>query len=288
MALRSHSSRAVGRLQQVLAEHWSEAYRPEHHAWKDTSVPRLATLLRTVAIAALGGSLLALTPSAPAAPPGEAARLVPGPAVGDCHQLTYRQGFAESDSRPPVDCADVHNTLTVAVVTVAEDTTWSDADAVWGKVGARCYRALDAALGRTARARERSAYSVIYFIPTPQERADGARWVRCDASLWGRGTLRTLPHTSPLLEQPITDRVDRCLTGKPFNVIVCAQKHVFRATGAARMRFTSFPSQRKVQAFAERKCPSRVSSPSWRYTYPMTTEWKAGRRYLVCYTKTRA
>jgi hypothetical protein len=248
-------------------------------------VPRLTTLLRTFAIAALGGSLLAVTPSASAAPEQEA-RLVPGPAVGDCHRLTYKDGLAQTDTRPTVDCADAHNTLTVAVVNVDEDTEWSDGNAVWDKVGARCYRALDKTLGRTARARERSAYLVIYFIPTAQERADGARWVRCDASLWGRGALRPLPDTSPLLEQPLTDQTDRCLTGKPFNVIVCAHKHVYRASGLARMPFQAYPSQRQVQAFAERKCPSRVSSADWRYTFPMATEWKAGRRYLACFTRT--
>lgn len=243
-------------------------------------MPRLTTLLRAAAVTALSASLLAVAPAAPAVPAG--------PAVGDCHRLTQQETLAASDSDPAVDCGTTHNALTVKVVTVAADTDWGDGDAVWNKVGTSCYRGLDATLGRTARARERSAYGLVWFIPTAQQRADGARWVRCDAVLWGRPSLRPIPDASPLLEQPLTDRVARCLTGKPYYTVGCAQKHAFRATGLARLKFGSYPSDRVAQRFAERQCPSRVSSARWRYTYPNKTAWKAGRHYLVCYTKTSA
>ena len=241
-----------------------------------TTLPRL---LRTVAVTALGLSLLYAVPDT-------ASALVALPAVGDCHLLTAGDVSEESDTKPKVECGTTHTSLTIAVLTMPEDFAWSD-DAVYKKIGVPCTKALDTALGRSARERAMSAYGVTYFIPTAEERGRGASWVRCDALLWGRTSLRPIPDASPLLETPMTDRVKRCLTGRPYNVTVCAQRHSFRATGVAAMKFKTYPGKRKVQRLADAKCPSRVTSSYWRYTYPGPTSWKAGLRLLVCYTKTR-
>lgn len=241
---------------------------------------RLTTVLRTATATALGLSLLSVAPQASAGLPA-------APAVGDCHLLTYDDTYAQSDTKPTVDCATKHTTVTVAVVTMPEDIDWDSTD-VYKKMSARCYRALDATLGRTARARALSAYDVPWFMPTPQERADGARWVRCDAALYAGRSLRAIPDASPLLEAPQTDGVRRCLTGKPFYLTVCSASHVFRATGLVLMRFDSYPSPRQARHLAVAKCPSRVSSYYWRYNYPSRWAWRAGHRFMQCHTKTRS
>lgn len=254
-------------------------------------MPRLSTLLRTVAATAaataLGGSLLTLAPAGSAAPADPSTRAVAQPAVGDCHRLSNAQVRAESDTEPPVDCGTSHNSLTVAVITLPADTDWTDTEKLWGKVATRCYRALNTALGRTAQARALSAYGLVWFIPTARQRDDGARWIRCDVVLHGRAALKPIAHKSPLLEQPLTDRVRRCLTESPYYTVVCADRHAFRSTGLVRMPFKAYPAKPKVQAFAERKCPARTSSDYWRYTYASKWGWKAGNRFLVCYTQTR-
>lgn len=241
---------------------------------------RLARLLRTVAVTALGGSLLYAVPA-------PASALVAIPAVGDCHLLTGADVQETSDTKPKVECSTAHTSVTVAVLTMPEGFVWSD-DAVYQKVGVACTKALDATLGRTAQARAMSAYSWTYFSPTVEERDSGASWVRCDAILWGRTNLRAIPDAAPLLEMPLTDKTWACLTGKPFNLTVCAVRHAFRASGVVAMKFKTYPSKSKVQRLADAKCPWRVKSDSWRYVYPGRTSWKAGHRLLVCYTKTVA
>lgn len=239
----------------------------------------MTRLLRTLAVAALGLSLLSVSPEA------SAGALPAAPVVGDCHLLTFNETYAESDSSPTVDCAATHTTRTVAVVTMPEDIDWSSGDVVT-RLAVPCYRALDATLGRTARDRARSAYGLVFFIPTPEERTGGAHWVRCDAVLYKARTLSPIPDTTPLLEKPLTDQVRRCLTGKPYFLTVCAGRHAFRVTGLVLMTFDSYPSQRRAQRLADAKCPSRVSSSYWRYTYPSKLAWRAGQRFLQCYTKT--
>lgn len=255
-------------------------------------MPRVTLLLRTAATAAVAtvvaGSLLTLAPAGASEPGGASARLVAQPAVGDCHRLAMADVREESETAPPVDCGSTHTSVTVAVVTLPEDTDWSRPDAVWSKVGTRCFRGFDAALGRTAAARARSAYGLAWFIPTPEQRSAGSSWVRCDAILWGRTALRPIPDASPLLEQPLTDRVARCLTARNYYLVVCANKHAFRATGLVRMPFKTYPGKRKAQAFAERKCPALVSSSYWRYTFASRAAWKVGNKFMVCYTQTRA
>jgi len=249
-------------------------------------MPRPRALLRVAIAHAVGASLLATAPAAPAAPSAEPARRA-DPVVGSCYRLTGPEIWADSHSDPPVDCGVTHNALTVAVVTLPAETDWDDEEYLWKKVGPPCYRALDATLGRTARARAMSAYGLVWFQPTSQERADGASWVRCDAVLWEGRSGAPIPDASPLLEQPLTNQVARCLAGNRFYVVRCAQQHTFRATGVARVRFASYPGDRAALRYARRQCPSRVASVRWRYSYPSKTAWKVGHRLLVCYTKTR-
>lgn len=242
-------------------------------------MPRLLTVLRTAAVTALGLSLLSVAPQASAGVPA-------APAVGDCHRITYADGMAAHETKPPVSCSSRHTSVTIAVVSVPEDIDWAS-DAVFKKIATPCYRALDATLGRSARARALSAYSWIWFMPTEQEQAAGAHWVRCDAVLLAGKALRPIPDASPLLEKPQTDQVRRCLTAKPYYVTQCASGHTYRATGLVAMKFSSYPSPRQARRLALAKCPSRVSSYYWRYNYPSRWGWRAGHRLMQCYTKTR-
>ena len=241
---------------------------------------RLLTVLRTAAVTALGLSVLSVAPQASAGLPA-------GPAVGDCHRITYADGLEPHETKPPVSCSSRHTSVTIAVVSVPEDIDWDSAD-VYKKMVVPCYRALDATLGRTARARALSAYSWVWFMPTPQERADGARWVRCDAVLPAGKSFRPIPDTSPLLESPQTDQVRRCLTAKPYYLTQCASRHSYRVTGLVLMRFDSYPKFRQTRRLALAKCPSRVSSRYYRFDYPDRFEWRAGHRFIECYTKTHS
>lgn len=241
---------------------------------------RLVTVLRTAAATALGLSLLSVAPQASAGLPA-------GPAVGDCHLLSFNQTYEPADTKPAVACTSKHTTVTVAVVPMPEDIDWESAD-VYKKMVVPCHRALDATLGRTARARALSAYSWVWFMPTPEERAAGARWVRCDAILPAGKSLRPIPDTTPLLEKPQTNRVWRCLTAKPYYLTHCGSRHSYRATGLVLMGFDTYPRPREARSLALAKCPSRISSHYWRYSYPDRWEWRAGHRFLQCYSKTHA
>lgn len=253
-----------------------------------SSLPRRA--LGAAVATVLATTTLALAPLA-FAPPASAGDVDgPGfqqPTVGECRNLPLSEMYTRSNTTAPTDCADPHTLLVFAVPRLPKGMAWSaPMEKLQITMFNKCRPAWDEFLGRSEAAREMSAYSWAWYIPTKAQRDHGARWFRCDLLLYGGSRALQLPDdVAPVLNQPpLPDSVALCLTLRKY-MTACSRGHAWRATGTVRMRGTSYPSARQFQAAGDR-CRSRVHSNRYFWNGPSRPEWKLGNRTMVCFTKT--
>ena len=239
----------------------------------------LVTLVASVALLPVGAGAALATPDGPD---------YQAPSVGECRNVDLTAASQASDSTAPIDCANTHTLRVIAVGHLPDGVTWSQ-DAAVEKAAIRiCQPAWNQTLGRTAGVRDMSAYTYFWFEPTRVQRSHGARWIRCDLGLLGGSRILALPtDRTPALDQPpLRDKVARCLTARTVATTTCARTHAWRATGTFTMTSTTFPGAKKIAAAATRKCPSRVSTDYYRWTYKLKLLWRVGKDHVVvCYSK---
>lgn len=207
------------------------------------------------------------------------------PKVGQCHQLSQRQAYADDDARPAVPCTRRHNLQTVAVVTSPQSLAGLTSEQLSDLGATLCLAAGDRALGRSTILRHQSAYSMWTFAPTAAQIAAGAHWFRCDLGLQSSGRplalpQRRLPH--PVLRSPIPDSQRRCLT-RPGWVTPCTHAHAWRSTGAFVLQQSTYPTADDVTPMARGRCPSGWDQARW----PTEWAWSKGDRVVVCYDETK-
>lgn len=245
---------------------------------------RLATerlTVRSLAALALALSLLLLATPAPAT-----ADEVVAPTVGSCHDLDRTEGLAESDPKAPVDCTDDHTTVTVAVVELRGDIDWSDAAGLRKQYLRPCYRGLLGALHASPTQAAISAYVFLSFLPTTEERASGARWVRCDAAApTPKGWHELRPGSDLTLSKraylPGEDAY--CLAGPRLRRTTCDHGHLYRAYQAYEL--DSFPKNRRTRLQAAQQCDRRGRYSL--FSAPTRQEWNFGHHVLTCFGKSR-
>jgi hypothetical protein len=210
------------------------------------------------------------------------------PTVGDCHDYDLAGLYQQSDTSPIVDCATTHTAMVMHVFMLPDTLSWSDTDAVGRLVSKRCRPAWEELLGRSELTRALTAYSRGWFRPTKAERDQGARWLRCDVIAYGGNTdLAPLPYvTAPLIPNPITDDVRKCLTGK-FYSTTCIRSHVWRSAGDFNLRTGKYPTSKQMRAIAIKKCSPMVTSSRFYYLGPTKDAWKTGYRVMVCFSKNK-
>ena len=239
----------------------------------------LRTLAVTAALTMMGGLLAAGTAVATVAAPTPS---TPTAAVGDCHALTFDDINGRSNPRAKVDCATAHTALTIAVGTLPTGLTFDgDEDRLDAAVSATCGNALARTIGTNLLLFARSQYTWVWFQPTDEQIAAGARWYSCHLVVLEDSRLGALPHPAPKLRGKLPDAVAQCTTGA-LEDTTCADRHAYRATYS--FYATGKATKRNVEKAAGRKCPKHVTGKKWLYS-----SWDvAGKRYIViCSTKTR-
>jgi hypothetical protein len=236
----------------------------------------------TLALAAAG--LFVATTSAEARGPGK-------PVVGECRNLTVTQAAARTDTSTPIGCRKAHDDRVIAVPNLPDGVVWTDlSDTQIGKQGIKaCMPALRKALGQTDKVRDRSAYDFIFFQPTADQIAAGARWLRCDIVLVHGSTLADLPtDKEPALSGlPLSDKVARCLKGTNHLRTTCVSKHNYRATGSFIVASRRFPGRKALIRAGRAKCPSRVNSREYLFSWQPKLTWNLVHdQTVVCFTKT--
>lgn len=206
------------------------------------------------------------------------------PKVGQCHQLSLGQMDADADTKAPVRCSARHDLVTVAVATsptTLAGTTLEQRQTLGMRL---CLPLLDKALGRTAAKRALSAYTLIYFSPSTEQIASGARWFRCDVALEAGTRMARLPRRlhRPILPRRLTDDVRLCLTAGHVDT-TCSRSHAFRPFRTFRVASSTYPTSDQFLSAAARACGRDWDWARW----PGENAWAAGERNVVCFRRTR-
>ena len=149
-------------------------------------------------------------------------------------------------------------------------------------------------LGRTHAVRDSSAYQLVWFTPTKNQRQHGARWMSCSVVLRQGTHLAKLPaNKTPLLPSgKLGDGIHRCLLATTSAAITtrCKSPHGWRATGSFVIASTKFPGARAVNRTARTKCASRTSrDKAYRWTYWTRINWQVGGDHaVICSSKTKS
>jgi hypothetical protein len=210
------------------------------------------------------------------------------PVVGRCYNLTYNQTLSASSTAPSVSCSSTHTTKTIAVRMVPNDTDYKHiTDAQAFKLAATlCYPKFVAYLGSTQEDQHLTAYELLFFLPTAWQRANGARWMRCDLVLFAGTAVAALPaasNSSPVLTGPLTDSIKRCLVTSDHLSTPCSRTHSYRSSAAYTVSGTLYRTHDQWVAKGKSLCPTAEY-----FTWPSKNGWNAGDHVLVCYDRTAA
>jgi hypothetical protein len=215
------------------------------------------------------------------------------PSVGACSTMTARQADRSTDRSTVVSCSRAHTAKVAGVVHLPAKLDYTaDSATLYKVVVKRCHPKWNALLGRTAAVRDSSAYQLVWFNPTKDQRDHGARWLSCSVVLRQGSGLAKLPtNKAPLLPKGrLGDRVHRCLLATTSAVVTtrCSAKHGWRATGSFVIATRDYPGAKAVNRTARTKCASRTNRrKAYRWTYWTKVNWQAGGDHaVICYTKT--
>ena len=227
---------------------------------------------------ALVAALLAL-----GAAPALAAPATATPHVGECHAMTLKKAGAYADSSKPVPCSKQHTSVTFGVVQATTPLPSLSQNELTALGSDLCTQAEIKLLGRSVVRRATSAYAMLFFQPTVAQMNAGAQWFRCDLALFAGKRLLPMPAhlRHPLLTAHRTDSTERCLTSDRY-VTPCSTKHSYRPIDVLRFKPIDYPTKADFRYVGTQACPTRAVY----YTWSVSSDWKAGDRYLVCYAKT--
>jgi hypothetical protein len=216
------------------------------------------------------------------------------PTVGACSTMTLKQAGAQADKTTVVPCSQAHTAKVAGVMRLPGKLDYSsDAKQLYKAMLNRCKPEWNAMLGRTDAVRDSSAYDLVWFVPTKDQRQHGARWMSCSVvmSQGGAKLVKLRANKTPLLPSgKLKDGIHRCLLATTSSSITtpCSAKHGWRATGSFVIASKKFPGVKSVNRTARTKCASRTTrGKAYRWTYWTKLDWQVGGDHaVICYSKT--
>jgi hypothetical protein len=203
-----------------------------------------------------------------------------------------------------VRCGKRHTAQTFAVGRIPRDVIGQPSrpapEAVAAYVTPRCERRFQRWVGGDRATRMLSRLHSVWFLPTDQDLALGARWYRCDAIAYVRADEPAgLPGSveDALSQTGALDRFGVCSQGSPERsssvLVMCgAKRHDWRAFSVISVRSSrrdAYPDrQGRTQARRECRNASRVELGyplEWRFGWqpPSRRAWRAGTRHGLCW-----
>lgn len=250
----------------------------------------------------------AATPREPS-PTTPAATAAPAPAVGSCYALTAGALQTAHDASPTVPCTADHTARTFVVETLTDDDLGDpeavDTELLARRADERCRAALPAEVGAETRTLALSRLRSAWFVPTEDDLALGARWLRCDVvALRDESTLAQLPDdTADMLATE--DRLERWRTCAQASLAqlqagqgqrMCALEHDWRTVGTRRVGDASDPwpgdaaARGRVLERCEGQVRAYVDDPLATVTVgwlpPTEAQWAEGARFGLCWART--
>jgi hypothetical protein len=257
-------------------------------------VARLLVLVLTVLLTATAcGDSAARSSAVPTTPP----------ATGVCRMLTASEVSAASNASATVACSEPHDAETFAVGALPHrfaDASYDDATLDTWAYG-KCATAFSAYLGTDDSTAMRSLLTWIWFRPSAEQWAAGARWYRCDV-LGGSASQHDyvdLPTTTKgLLQGRGDDHWMACAKGRSVTggtKVPCSMTHDWRAATTIKLGETNekYPGDAATKAKTKSYCAESIdawlgypSSYDYGYTWFGEQEWQAGNRRSVCWART--
>jgi hypothetical protein len=215
--------------------------------------------------------------------------MIGAPAVGQCFDVNRAELQPTTYTEAAVDCSAPHTSVVLAVATLPSGMSYDGGDARrWRLLGETCLRDARHALGTSTVGFGLTAYNFGFFLPTGEQQAAGARWLRCDLVLRDGDRPLPLPDNLEVGSFPFSRQVSRCLAGHDLHVTACAERHTYRSTWAAEIRGAHYPSRTSWLATGRSLCSRGVSTPrDYRFTWATKAMWQTGDHTLVCYSRSR-
>lgn len=237
------------------------------------------------------------SPSTPSATPTPTPP--PAPKVGSCHALSWNDALAPTAANAGGSCTK-STSLTFHVGTLGKnkDGTQLQVDSAEAqrRIAKACPRELREFLGGTSEQRRLSLLTTIWFTPTLEEEAQGARWYRCDlvAPIAGEKLMRVGRGMRNSMGTDAVAKYALCAVGKPgsgtFSHLPCKKKHSWRAVRTVDIAGDKHPGRNAVAELMTEPCTDAATELAadkrdvrWGQEGPTKKQWKAGQRYGVCW-----
>lgn len=209
------------------------------------------------------------------------------PSLGTCYEMTRSAAAAVTNDGPEVDCAEPHTSMTYHVGQFPSGSDVSDPD-----VASRdCRESLADGVGLSSSEARSSILTFIWFEPSTEQWAAGARWYRCDViAEQGSGRFKPLPQSTPFFPDGVPDDFFRCMRqrGEEGIPVTCDKAHGYRWAGTFEGRGAVRPRQAKLLDQANEHCYDITGTTSWWVTWPSADAWANGNRTMDCFRRTRS
>lgn len=223
----------------------------------------------------------------------------PAPKVGSCHVLSWADALAPTAATEGGDCSR-STSLTFHVGTLGKDAEGTplqvDSATAQARIAKACPREFRTFVGGTSEQRRLSLLTAIWFTPTLEEEAQGARWYRCDlvAPTADQTLMRVGRGMRGVMGTEKAARYALCAVGKPgsttFTHVPCKKKHSWRAVSTVDVPGEKHPGRAAVAELMEEPCTDVATDLAddkhnvrWGQEGPTKKQWKAGQRYGVCW-----
>jgi hypothetical protein len=178
------------------------------------------------------------------------------------------------DDSARVPCTEPHTTETALVAPLTEPTI-----AAAKQLAEGCRTAVIRYVGLDAE-ENWIPWGWTAFMPSKEQIADGASWLRCEAAFpeaWGRSRARTTTLSAAGLARDIPDDFWACLdqppTQNPQPFVPCDQPHSYEQTGtlAILRGLDQYPAATELAAETQRQC--RPGIPAGYADVSVTARW---------------
>ncbi|MFZ2013880.1 MAG: septum formation family protein [Nocardioides sp.] len=220
----------------------------------------------------------------------------PPPPAHACYRLGYDAALAPTNTLEPVHCSGTHSAITFFVGHFAKGVP-VDGPQVHRTESRACPRRFASFVGGSLEDRRLSLLRTVWFSPTVEQAALGARWFQCVAI-----ALRGDQHLA-LLDVPVQGALDTdagrghyglCATDQPgapdFEQRICSRPHSWRSLRTVGFRAGGYPGIDTVKAAGQTPCQDAARAVAtdplnyqWAYAWPTKAQWKAGQTYGVCW-----
>lgn len=221
----------------------------------------------------------------------------PPPVAGECHRMSHRQALEPVASARTVPCRTPHTSQTFFVGRLdLDEGEQVDSRRVQARVADACTRRLPHHAGATARDLRLTMVQAVWFTPALEQVDLGADWFRCDVVVVaGEGRLWPLPRRTAGLADAAAVRM--CATAEPgtrgFRRVGCGTRRPWRAVATVDLPGKSYPSAAAMSERMEPACRAAARELSdtpldfrWSEERPSREQWRAGRRYGICWVPT--